>query len=247
MTTCTSTMHTWYHITPSWLSSIPQSTLWHLRLLSEMQQNGLLPPASASTILAKHHLSCLNTNMPTFKTNYNKANDKHQSWLESGLWIAIDSKNTALTTCLLEKHSTKVRKLSANLTICKGTSKMCEKEVHKSPKCPAKINHTPDTQKKKNKEHNKKPTAMFLHSEWQEEDWKVVRVRKLFKVVEHGCGVICASIGAYPHSASTHRGPNISKANNNASKGLERHEECQGNLAEIVVENNNSSNLVMSI
>ena len=74
-----------------------------------------------------------------------------------------------------------------------------------------------------------------------------MRVRKLFKVVEHGCGVICASIGAYPHSASTHRGPNISKANNNASKGLERHEECQGNLAEIVVENNNSSNLVMSI
>jgi hypothetical protein len=123
---------------------------------------------------------------------------------------------------------------------------MCEKEVHKSPEFPTKINHSPDTQKK-NKEHNKKPTAMFLHSEWQRTGLKSSESETIVESSRTWLWCDICKHWSIPHGTSTHRGPNISKANNNTSKGPERHEECQGNLAEIVVENNNSSNPVMNI
>ena len=50
------------------------------------------------------------------------------------------------------------------------------------------------------------------------------------------------------HGTYTHRGPSSCNAKNKASKGQNRKiEEHQGNLVEIVTENNNSSELVMGV
>jgi hypothetical protein len=71
-----------------------------------------------------------------------------------------------------------------------------------------------------------------------------VRVRQVFKMEKHGCGVIPANIGT-THGHSTHKGPNASNAKNKASKSPEKKEESQGNLAEIVMDDFDSNKLVM--
>ena len=190
----------------------------------------------------------LMTDAPTVETICDEADDEYQSLLEAGLWVAIDSKkdkDATPTAFLLEKLSSKVDKLSANLTKREGTCWTCGKEGHKSPECPTKNNNSSDISKKKSKDHNKKPIARAPRPEWKGtapksgESESVVRNNRTWL----WCN-ICKHWST-THGTSTHKGSNASNAKDKTSKSPEKSEEHQGNLAEIVMENNNSNELVL--
>jgi hypothetical protein len=99
-------------------SSTPTFAVWvatkQISVSCFLKDNASKTPSTLSLI----------PNTPTVESICDKANNKYQSLLESGLWVSIDSKKdkeTTPTVFLLEKLTSKVDKLSANLTKHKGT------------------------------------------------------------------------------------------------------------------------------
>ena len=184
---------------------------------------------------------------PTVENICDEADDEYQSLFESGLWVAINSKKdteAAPTAFLLEELSTKINKLSADLTKREGTCWTCGKEGHKSPDCPTKNNNSPDDSKKKGKDRKSKTTTQESKPEWQRtapksgESESMVRNRRVWMWCD------TCKHWSTTHGTSTHKGPDSPNGSNKTPKPQEKKEETQGNLAEIF-ENNNSHELEM--
>ena len=140
-------------------------------------------------------------NALTVKAICNKANVKYQSLLESGLCIATDLKKdieAVSSTFLLEKLSSKVNKLSGNITKCKGTGWACREEGHKLPDCPKKNGNSPASSKEEeDNDCKKKVIQQNCNLNGRRQSLKAPRVSKSFETKEHGSGATLANIGAH--------------------------------------------------
>ena len=126
-----------------------------------LKDNAGKTPSALSSIL----------NALTVEAICDEADDEYQLLIKSGLWIAMDSKKdkeAAPTAFLLEKLSTKVDKLTTNISKREGTCWTCGEERHKSPDCQKKDGNSPASSKeKKDKDHKKKKNSTRLRPEWK--------------------------------------------------------------------------------
>ena len=182
---------------------------------------------------------------PTIESICNEADDEYQSLMESGLWVALDSKkdkDAAPTAYLLEKLSTKVDKLTANIEKREGTCWTCGKEGHKSPECPTKTNRS---LKNSTMDQRQKHTSRPDIPAWQQtkptngESETMVRNNRSWSWCNK------CTLWSTTHSTATHKGPTFDGTKKEPPNSQHKQDNNQGNLAETVNEDDNRSQLMM--
>ena len=224
-------------------SSTPTFSVWaatkRITVSRFLKENAGKTPSALSSIL----------NAPTVEAICDEADDEYQSLLESGLWIAMDSKKdkeAAPTTFLLEKLSAKVDKLTANISKREGTCWTCGEEGHKSPDCPKKNGNSPASSKdKKDKNQKNKEKSTNLRPEWKTTAPKSGKSEQMIRNKKTWLWCATCKYWSTTHGTSTHKSRQSTDEKEKDSKPKEKKEEKQSNLAEIVVQNNNSPELVM--
>ena len=184
-------------------------------------------------------------NTPTIESICNKADNEYQSLMESGLWVALDSKkdkDAAPTAYLLEKLSTKVDKLTANIEKCEGTCWTCGKEGHKSPECSTKTNRS---LKNSTMDQRQKHTSRPDVPAWQQAKPKNGESETM--VCNNRSWSWCnkCTLWSTTHSTATHKGPTFDGTKKEPPNSQHKQDNNQGNLAETVNEDDNRSQLMM--